>query len=114
MNEEKIRNPEDLDAAIVGQAMSKQARLVKVAEGRSMSFTVSVMLLASFAMLVLGLIGTARTEFGADLIPAFMGTVSLLSALVMRLETQLRAFRELQKRSEHRVTRLERTIFADR
>ena len=113
MNEENIRNPEDLDAAIVGQAMSKQARLVRVAEGRSMSFSVSVMLLLSFGMLVLGLVATAKTELGADLIPAFMGTVFLLSALVMRLEAQLRAFRELQKRSEHRVTRLERKIFAD-
>ena len=113
MNEQKIRNPEDLDAAIVGQAMSKQARLVKIAEGQSMSFSVSVMLPLSFVMLVLGLIAAAKTEFGADLIPAFMGTVFLLSALVMRLEAQLRAFRELQKRSEHRVARLERKIFAD-
>ena len=69
MNEEQIRNPEDLDAAIVGQARSKQSKLVRVAEGRSMSFSVSVMLLLSFV---------------------------------------LRAFRELQRRSEHRVTRLER------
>jgi hypothetical protein len=113
MNEEQIRNPEDLDAAIVGQAMSKQSKLVRVAEGRSMSFSVSVMLLLSFVMLVLGLVATARTELGADLVPAFMGTVFLLSALVMRLEAQLKAFRELQKRSEHRVTRLERKIFAD-
>lgn len=76
-----------------------------------MSFAVAVMLPLSFVMLVLGLIGTARTEFGTDLIPAFMGMVFLLSAMTLRLEGQLKAFRELQKRSEQRVTLLERKIF---
>ena len=113
MNEQEIKSSEDLDAAIVGQAISRYEKLAKVAEGRSMSFSVAGMLLVSFLMLVLGLIAIARTDYGTDLIPAFMGTVFLLSALVMRLDGQLKAFRELQKRSEQRVMRLEREIFTD-
>ena len=114
MNEPEIRNPEDLDAAIMKQAMAKHARLVKAAEGRSMSFALGAMLLLSFVTLVLGLIAIAGNESGSDIVPAFMGAVFLISALNMRLDGQLRAFRELQRRSDERVTRLERHVYADR
>ena len=46
-------------------------------------------------------------------VPALLGTVFLLSAMVMRLEAQLRAIRELQRHTDQRISVLEKALTAD-
>lgn len=114
MNEQEIRSAQDLDVALAGRAMSKHAQLLKTAEGKSFPWPHAAMMILACLMLIMGLIATARTELGTDLLPALLGTLILLSALVMRLEWQLRAISELLKRSEQRALELEKRTFAGR
>jgi len=114
MNEQEIRSTQDLDAAIAGQAMAKQAKLEKVAAGGTLPWTQAVMMILALLMVVMGLISIARSELGGELLPAFLGTLMLLLAMILRLEWQLKAYRELLQRSEERITRLEKKTFAVR
>lgn len=85
----------------------------QLAVRKSTPWSQSTLMILALLTLALGLFATARTELGSALLPAFMGTLLLLSGMIFRLEWQLTALSELLRRSQERISRLEQQASVD-
>jgi hypothetical protein len=99
----QITSAEQLDAVIVGNAMSKREKLWRAAEGRSyLRFTIVAVILG--AALIFG--GLYMGFFGRDDVTfqVVIGMVLIGGSLYRSQQTQIDALRELLKLNERQST----------
>lgn len=103
MKESCITRPEDLDAALAGNAMYRRERLWRTAEGRSFPW-MDLIAIATGVLLIFG--GLYLGYFGqTDATPhVFIGLILFGGVAYRRQQAQIDALRELLKLSEGRST----------
>jgi hypothetical protein len=97
MREDRISSPEDLDAALAGNAMRRRENLWKVAEGRSFRWADIVGVLAGALLGLTGLYGVVIEKNIDAMLWVVLGIALGGSAVTQRQQAQIDALRELLK-----------------
>ena len=96
MNESDIAKPQDLYAALVGNAMHKREKLWRAAEGR-WPFWVHVIGWAVGALLIFSGVYGGPSDERDSLVSIVAGLCLVFSAAHWRVQSQIAALRELLK-----------------
>jgi hypothetical protein len=111
MKDCEISTPDQLDAALVKNAMDKQRKLWRATEGHYSWLTLAVMVCAA-ALLLFGMIAGGDSE-GDRLFSVGLGIFMFLQFQIYSVQAQKKAITDLLKRLEQRVTRLEQKTYSD-
>jgi hypothetical protein len=95
VREDQIKDPTDLDAALVGSALQKRDKLWRAAEGRSFQWLLGAIVGALF---LFGGFYRSLVEEQADAaVSIALGLILVGSAMYRRHQSQINALRELLK-----------------
>lgn len=95
MNEDDIRTPEELDAALVDNVMRRREKLWKVAEGHSVRSADVIITVAGSLLLIIGFYSAYFTG-SLDALPQIaLGSVLIACAAFRHQQAKIHALREL-------------------